>query len=712
MNNLQTIHIPGRLFLFLLFIFAVSRSVHAQTDDRFSGVWDGAIEIPGTPLNVTVELSRNNDGSLKGNIDIPLQSARDLPLSNLSVNGDAVTFVISGVPGTPTFNGTIGPDGKTIAGDFAQAGQTFPFKLEKEAEDEAAEAKQALDAQLQMIRAYIDSTMGAWNTPGVAMAIVKGDEVILSEGFGFRDVEKQLPVTDRTLFAIGSSSKAFTATSVGLMVSDGKLDWDTPVREYLYEFRLDNEYASENMTPRDLLSHRSGLPRHDFVWYGSAQTRGDLFSGLRHLEFSEDFRSTWQYQNLMFMTAGYLVGKAAGSSWEDVVRTRIFEPLGMTNSNFSVTTSQTSSDFALPYGMEDEKAVLIPFRNIDEIGPAGSINSSVSEMINWVRIQLRDGKLGDTEVIPSEVIDETHAPQMVISGRRSSIEYFHNLYGLGWFIQPYRGHMRIHHGGSIDGFQALVSFFPDDDIGMVVLTNRGGSPMPSFASLYATDLLLDIEPVDWHGRALARRAMSEEDGDEEEESQQRVEGTELNHELNVYTGAYRHPAYGTITVEEGDDDQLVARFNGFVFDLEHWHFEMFRGTARDAGELSFMFTFETNAKGDVSDLEVPFEPTVGSIEFGRIPDDKLSSPEYLRSFVGEYDLRGTKITVAMKGSDVLTLAVPGQPTYTLEPYKENGFDLGGLNGFSVVFTMEDGVATEVAFHQPNGVFTAKRSTEE
>ena len=182
--------------------------------------------------------------------------------------------------------------------------------------------------------AFANQELRDWKCDGFAIAVVKDGKVILSKGYGLRDVKKNLPVTEKTLFAIGSSTKSFTVTSMGVLVDQGKLDWDKPVRDYLPDFRLWDQFATERMTPRDLVTHRSGLPRHDLMWYNSPFSREELFSRLRYLEPNKDFRTTFQYQNLMFMTAGYLAGHVAGTSWEQLVHDVIFEPLGMTSLEF------------------------------------------------------------------------------------------------------------------------------------------------------------------------------------------------------------------------------------------------------------------------------------------------------------------------------------------------------------------------------------------
>jgi CubicO group peptidase (beta-lactamase class C family) len=264
---------------------------------------------------------------------------------------------------------------------------------------------------------FVNKQMDEWKVPGLAICILKDGKLIFSEGFGFRDIEKELPVTSNTLFAIGSCTKAFTATAMGILVDEGKLDWDTPVQTYLPQFRLDDTFASERMTPRDLVCHRSGLPRHDMVWYNSEASREELLNRLQYLKPSKDFRTTYQYQNLMFLTAGYMVGKITGTGWEKFIRTRLFDPLGMTDSNLSVELSKNSSDFAFPYIKKNGASIKIPFRNIDTMGPAGSINSSVTDMANWLLLNLSKGKIGDQQIISENSLLEIHSPQMISSNK-------------------------------------------------------------------------------------------------------------------------------------------------------------------------------------------------------------------------------------------------------------------------------------------------------
>jgi CubicO group peptidase (beta-lactamase class C family) len=289
--------------------------------------------------------------------------------------------------------------------------------------------------------AFVDQIMKDWKVPGLAVAVIQDGKVIFTKGYGHREVDKKLPVTPQTLFAIGSITKSFTVTAMGMLVDEGKLDWDAPVRNYLPGFKLYDPVASERMTPRDLITHRSGLPRHDLVWYSSNFTRADMVRRLQYLEPSKDFRSAYQYNNLMFMTAGYLVGQVAGATWEEFVRGRILTPLGMQSTNFSVTDSQKSADFASPYQNTKDVVKEIPFHNIDQIAPAGSINSNVEDMAQYLLFHLSKGKHGDARLLSENNASQMQTPQMVEPTSERWKEVGLPSYGLAF---ARRSHRRLH----------------------------------------------------------------------------------------------------------------------------------------------------------------------------------------------------------------------------------------------------------------------------
>lgn len=556
---------------------------------------------------------------------------------------------------------------------------------------------------------FVTKLLADWKVPGVAISVVKDGKVIYAEGFGFRNVEQGLKVTPRTLFAIGSCTKAFTATAVGILVDEGKIEWDKPVRNYLPTFKLSDPIASEHMTPRDLLCHRSGLPRHDLMWYGSSLSRKEFFERLKYLELSKEFRSAWQYQNLMFMTAGYLVGEVAGTTWEEFVRKMILDPLEMKESNLSVTESEKSSDFSSPYQEKKDKVVVIPFRNIDSMGPAGSINSNVLEMANWMLFNLNKGKWGDKQIISEAALTQIHTPQMVMQSPLRHEEMLHSSYSMGWLISAYKGHLLLTHGGGIDGFTALVSFMPRDKTAVVILSNLSGNVVPSIISYNLFDRILGLEQTDWNKRLREERAQALEEAEKakKEVEKDRKTGTTPSHPLEDYAGDYEHPGYGVLSIlKEGEG--LKGKINSLEFPLTHFHYDIFELKVEEF-RLTQKISFFTDLKGNISSLSVQLEPSLDPIVFNRMPEKKMMEKSFLEKFVGKYEIQNAEVSVFLKAEKTLVLSAPGQPEYELVPYKGTEFSFKGLQGFSVEFMMDEkGAVVEAVFKQPNGVFTAKK----
>lgn len=708
-------HAPGfttaHVFALWLTALSVATVPGLAQPSAPAGRWEGAISLPGTELNIALTLTSASDGAWNGTIDIPAQGARELPLGNVRVDGPNVSFDLPGIPGHPSFTGAVAPDGHSISGTFAQGGQSVPFKVQRSVEASAAAAS-ALDGFDELVV----SAMKSWNVPGLAIAVVKDGTVVLAKGYGLRDIQSNLPVTADTIFAIGSSTKAFATMAMGMLVEEGKLAWDEPVTTYLPTFALMDEFAGERMTPRDLVTHRSGLPRHDLVWYNAKLSRAELVERLPYLQPNEDFREKFQYQNLMFLTAGYLTGEVAGMSWEDVLRSRILEPLGMKSTNFAVTESQKTRDFATPYTLKEKAPIDVPFRIIDAVGPAGSINSSVNDMAKWLQLHVGGGVVDGKRVVSARQIQEVHRPQMVIQtfpGLFDDPEIQQPSYGLGWFVESYRGKKRVHHGGNIDGFSAMVSLLPDDGIGVVVLSNLNGTPLPTIVARHASDRMLGLEPIDWNGRALKRRAVSEKATAVAKKAagEERKTGTTPAHALDEYTGEYGHPAYGSITVSR-DGTGLAARFHDLPMRLNHWHYDTFRGDVEDKtlAEVKLFFQFFTDGQGEVDRLTVPFEPSVEPIAFKKLPPARLTDASFLRQLASDYAMADNpefKMTVTLKGS-TLTLTLPGQSPYELVPAHGTTFAFKGLSGFNARFVLEPGQPTELKVIQPTGVFTLRR----
>jgi len=714
-NCLNSVSISFFALLALLLIvptLSTATPVQAQSADlsqKVVGHWEGAIELPGMKLEVLVDFKLSADKKLEGVISIPIQKAKDLPLTDIKITDSEISFAIAGVPGNPVFKGKLDESGQKISGQFTQSGQTFPFNLSK-GEDPVARAKKVLEG----MDGIINKAMADLKVPGLALAVVKGKEVIFLKGYGLRDVENKLPMTPDTLLAIGSATKAFTTFALARLADEGKMSWDQPVRTYIPWFKLSDQVITERITPRDLVTHRSGLPRHDLLWYNNYQaTREELVRRLAYLQFTADLREKFQYNNLMFLTAGYLLEVLTGKTWEEAIRELVLNPLEMKRTNFSVLDSQKDQDFAQPYAYRQKKIEKIPFRNITNMGPAGSINSSVREMSNWLVVHLNSGKFGEKQLLNPATMADLHLPYTPIAQTPTSTHLGYASYALGWFVDSYRGHPRVHHGGNIDGFSALVSMLPNDGFGFVVLTNRNGTGLPELLVRTLTDKLLGLEPVDWIGEAVRNAAKAEEVGEKAEQKAQtrKIKGTRPAHPLEEYAGTYVHPGYGEVKVVF-KDKSLSFIYNGITTPLEHWHYETFNGLqAEDPTFKDMKLTFQTDVNGNVAAVAAPFEPMADPVVFRKKPDEKYFDPNFLKKFVGTYVLLDQRLSVDLKGN-VLTLTIPGQPVYELVPDLGDEFYLKQVSVARIKFIVDQkGEVTAFEVSQPGGVFEYKRFVE-
>jgi CubicO group peptidase (beta-lactamase class C family) len=415
-------------------------------------------------------------------------------------------------------------------------------------------------------------------------------------------------------------------------VDEGKLKWDDPVTKYLPKFQLYDPYATREMTIRDLLCHRSGLDSNNVSWYGSPASREEVLYRLRYVKPASSFRSTFGYQNIMFLAAGQIIPAVTGRSWDEFLKERIFQPLGMVNSDTSITALPKNGDVAMPHHKVKDKLQPIPYRNIDNIGPAGSINSSVADMAQWVRLQLNEGARPKEKdrLLSSGVMQTMHTPQTVIpmEGAMAKLNPETHLmaYGLGWLIQDYRGKKLLSHSGGIDGMNAQVALLPEEKLGLVVLANRDGTRLPQLLMYRLFDSYLHAPARDWSAEELKLSKDQEEKAKKEEKRRQeeRVKDTRPSLALEKYAGTYHSDSYGEIKIvpEKG---QLVAHFGpSFVGDLEHWHYDTFRVTWRDPTFPQSMLTFALNGRAKVEELKANLMGA-SELPFKRMADPKAAS---------------------------------------------------------------------------------------
>jgi CubicO group peptidase (beta-lactamase class C family) len=671
-----------------------------------AGDWQGSIVIPGQELVIEVQLQQAGE-QWSGTIQIPAQKFKG-PLEKLKVEGNKVTFAIAGVPGNPTFEGTL--DKNVLKGSFHQGVGSSPFTLTYKNEAAQAKTEADLQAKLKALDTFIEAARKKTHTPGLALAVIYKDKVVFQQGYGFADLEKQIPVTPQTLFAIGSSTKAFTATLMAQLDTAGKLDWDKPVQTWMPEFKLKDAVASERMTVTDLLTHQSGLPRHDLVWYGdTTRSRAELVRGLASLEPSADFRTTFQYQNLMYMTAGYLAERVTGKTWETLIQEQLMTPLGMQASHFSTPRMEQDANAARPYSLQKDKPVRIPYNPIVAAGPAGSIYSNLEDMSAWVRFHLGDGTWGEQALLSQDWLKRLHTPKIIVSGSTPYPDSPLSMYAPGWFVMPYRGHMLIYHGGNIDGFSAMVALVPEQQIGLVALSNKNSDLLPNLAMYQAVDQLLGLEPIDWETRMNKMGPnINNELAKAQNNEVARVAHTSPSHRLEDYASHWEHPAYGQLEIRH-EGGKLKAKLHGVEGELKHWHYDTFSFEAPEQPINGIKVQFLTNEQGRVDQLKIGLEPSVAPIVFERKADPALNNKAYLQEFVGDYTILKEELTISLE-KDQLVVKLKGQPPYLLEPIQKDEFTLKiqNLKGFTLRFQRERGKVKRIWVIQPHGTFEAVR----
>ncbi len=558
---------------------------------------------------------------------------------------------------------------------------------------------------------------------GFAVAVVKKDKIIYAKGFGYRDEEQKLPVTPNTLFAIGSCTKAFTSSLMGLFNKENKLEYDKPARDYLPALQFYNNELNNGVTVRDLMCHRTGLPRHDYSWYlFNSDSRDSLLQRIKYQEPTAPLRQTWQYNNFMFLVQGMIAEKLSGKSWEKNIKEKIFTPLGMTSSNFSIHDLAKAPDASLGYTLYKDSIIRkTEYYDINAMGPAGSINSSVNEMSNWVITWINGGKFNGKEVLPAAYAKEAMSSQMVMSSGLPDPEipdaHLAN-YGFGWMISSYRGHYRVEHGGNIDGFSASTSFYPNDSIGIIVLVNQNGSAVPGLVRNTIADRLLKEKPVDWNGRANLAQLKAKTTGKEAEASvvSNKKTGTQPSHKKNEYAGIFNNPGYGSFEVTNRNDSLIMITRNEETW-LRHYHYDVFevlpidKKTGIDTTlKENLKISFLTSVSGDISGVTIPLQPGLKDIEFSKKAKAKEVSKDELSKFIGEFEFApGKGVKFYLKGEKTLYAFIEGQPEYELVPVDKNKFELKVLQGYSVQFEEnEKGEILSASFIQPNGTFKAKK----
>ena len=578
------------------------------------------------------------------------------------------------------------------------------------------------DKRLKGLEKELNDILEATQAPGFAVAIIEGKKIIYAKGFGYRDYENKIPADANTLFAIGSSSKAFTSSILGQLRQEDKISFEESPIKYVPDLKFYNDEMDNNIIIKDLMSHRTGLPRHDYSWYlFPTNNKDSLLLRVEHQEPFIGVRQQWYYNNFMFLAQGVITERITGKSWEENIKERFFEPLGMARSNVSIEELEKSSNAAIGYELKKDSIISkMDYYHIAGMSPAGSINSSVNEMSNWLITWINQGKFNDQQILPQAYVDEAISSQMVISGALPDKEFpdMHlSNYGYAWFLSSYRGHYRVEHGGNIDGFSASVAFFPTDKIGIVVLTNQNGSAATSLVRNTIADRLLGENTTDWVKRFLENKEKNKKAQEESDEnpSSLKIENTKPSHILQDYTGKYSHPGYGEFNITN-QNDSLFANFKLKTLYLRHVHYDVFEPfevtkTGIDITDNSpLRLNFNTNDGGEISLVKMKVEGALDHpIEFKHKPNIIDVDKANLERYVGDYELSGTAIKVYIKNESKLYLFVTGQPEYELLATDKHKFSFKTLEGFKVEFMESDDKSiNEIVLIQPNGTFKATR----
>jgi len=572
---------------------------------------------------------------------------------------------------------------------------------------------QAIAKKLQGFDAYMDKIVKDWNVPGIGVGIIAGDKLVFAKGYGYRDYEKKLPFTPTTLVQIASNTKLFTAVAAGLLVEEGKLTWDKPVRESVPSIRFYNNELNNTVTLRDMLAHRTGITRHDTIWYQSDDTRRELFDKVKYLEPQEPLRQTYLYNNLMYAATGYIIELQSGQVWEDFVRDRIFKPLGMTSTVYSIADMLKQPDFGVPFTEKRDSFELYKLPYYEDIGgvaPCGAVISNIQDASHWLIALMNEGRYAGKQVLPAAVLKATLEPAIALPNTTAEVrgfwEILNTAYGMGRETMVYRGRLLTLHGGDLPGFHSQVSFMPREKLGVIVFViGNHCASLYNFVSYNVYERLLGMDQTPWSARFLDLRLKGKKAGTEAraKAGADRVPNTKPSHPIQDYAGDYEHPAYGVLKVALRDGG-LSMDFHKIRLPLSHFHYDRFE-TPDDEIYGRWAINFQTNPQGDVDKAVVSLDEA--EVTFTRKP--VTLDRKTLEQLAGTYETpTAVKFQVVLKEDGGLYLVFAGQPEEALIPYKGLMFRIKLFSDVIFEFVMENGRVTALKQRDPSGEYVFVR----
>jgi CubicO group peptidase (beta-lactamase class C family) len=583
-----------------------------------------------------------------------------------------------------------------MIGQFALAARPVPKAQDKE-----------IAKKLKGFDVYMAKILKDWNAPGVGVGIVVGDKLVFAKGYGYRDNETKLPFTEKTLCQIASNTKLFTAVAAGILVDEGKLTWDKPVRNSVPSIQFYNDELNNTVTLRDMLAHRTGITRHDTIWYKSNFTRKELYERLKYLEPSSPIRQTFLYNNLMYSAAGYLIELQSGKTWEDFVRERILKPLNMNSTVYSIADIFKQPDYGVPFNEKRDTNELyrIPYyEDTAGVAPCGAIISNIQDMSHWLISLMNDGKYEGKQVLPVDVLKSTLEPAIALPNTmaeaRGYWEVLNSAYGMGRETASYRGRLLTSHGGDLPGFHSQISFMPRERIGVIVFViGNHCSVLYDIVTYNVYERMLGLDQTPWSSRFLETRLKSKQAGTEAraKAGAERIPDTKPSHALSDYAGDYENPAYGILKFGL-KDGKLQFDFHKVQLPMTHFHYDRF-DTPDDELYGKWSVNFQTNPQGDVDKAVISLDEA--EAVFTRRPE--ILDPNLLRQLVGTYlTPTGFKLQVVLKADNTIYLVAPGEREEELIPYKGLKFRIKQFSDVLFEFVIENGQVKALKQRVPSG----------
>jgi CubicO group peptidase (beta-lactamase class C family) len=469
---------------------------------------------------------------------------------------------------------------------------------------------QPLERKVDVLNRYIEEARQYWEVPGMSVAIVKDGEVLLAKGYGERELGSSQAVNKNTIFNIGSTTKAFTAVLIGMLVDEGKLDWDDKVVDHMPEFQLEDPYVTREVRVKDLLSHNTGLGNADYLWASTQMTQREILERLRHLPLSYPLRGGYTYQNIMYHAAGLLIEKKTGISWEENMQSKIFDRLGMTNTYPDKELSQVQRNRSTAHHYVDGAITPIEDFNCDSIAAAGATWSSISDMAKWSMFLLDSAKVDGQRLLKEKTWMELFKPQAIIPQDQfyptvALTQPKWTTYGLGFFQHEYEGKNLDFHTGSLPGTIAMIGLMHEEKLGYYFLGNLDHAEVRHALMYQVFDML---------GNTGARHDWSKEmkalyDGLDERSRKsraaleaRRVTGTSPSKSLTDYAGSYGHPVWGNIRIAEQDGKLMVRQDGQESGYLQHWHYDTFQWIPVKKWQSPSYITFGQNNNGKIVEL--------------------------------------------------------------------------------------------------------------